>query len=138
LVIKFLFVKQQNKISVNIEDTFNYNLTKAFFNVYPLYQNSEVLSITNTFKLLIARPSFDLGAPSFFYCLIGKDSKILAKNCQKIVESDTFLVSTLNLTSQVLLNGFYNISLEFNDFKKILFLILFINKIFSYYSSFSE
>lgn len=132
ILIKFVLLKKKHKIALTINDVLNYKMTKYFFNLNSNRINHNILKLTNTIQVY-SRPSYKLN-PSMFYCLVEADTKKLLKNCYKIVDTDNFLLSVLNLSKNFMLQGFYNITTEFNEFKKILFFILFLNKVFNTYS----
>ena len=74
---------------------------------------------------------------SFLYCLLGKDLQIILKNAKKLLDFDIFLITILALFNQINNFTIYNINADFNEFKKLLFFILFLNKIVHYYFIYS-
>ena len=133
-IVKFVFFKQFNKMIINIDNFFNYELINFFFKLYPLKNLTLLLSITKTLHLTTPVLGLSSGTPSFFYCLIGQKLELLSKYCHKLINEDVILASLLTLTKNNSQIGFYNIQANFNDFKKFLFLILFLNKIVKHYS----
>ena len=133
-IVKFVFFKQFNKMIINIDNFFNYELINFFFKLYPLKNLTLLVSITKTLHLTTPVLGLSSGTPSFFYCLIGQKLELLSKYCHKLINEDVILASLLTLTKNNSQIGFYNIQANFNDFKKFLFLILFLNKIVKHYS----
>jgi len=134
LVVKFVLIKQFNRMIINFNNSFNYELAQFFFTTYPLKAPSKVVSLTESFQMFNVQSCLQRHESSSFYCLMGQSAQILSKQAQKLVNSDVLLTSILSFQRQVLHKGFYNIQVDFNDFKKFLFLLLFLNKIVKRYT----
>lgn len=134
LLVKYNLLRCRNKIFLNISDSFNYQFLMLFFKQYPLKNRKEFFRISNVLHV------FDLPIEYFctrlFYCLLEVDEKQVLKNCKKIVNSDIYMVSLLHLFQNKYIQGCYNLNTDFTELKKMIFFVLFINKIFSQYSLF--
>jgi hypothetical protein len=133
LLIKFIFSKYRNRIIINLNDAFNYKLMNFFFSLYPLKKQNNFIFLTAKLKIFSLQSWNNTSVFSFLYCLLGKDLKIILKNAKKLMDADIFLLTILALLNQFNNLNCYNINADFNEFKKLLFLILFINKIVHYY-----
>lgn len=133
LLFKFIFSKFRNRIIVNLNDTFNYKLMNFFFSLYPLKKTNKFLFLTPKLNVFSLNSSTHRSSFTFFYCLLGKDLNLILKNAKKLFDLDVFLITILALFNQFNNFGFYNINADFNEFKKLLFFILFLNKLVNYY-----
>lgn len=133
-IVKFVFLKKFNKMIITLNNSFNYELINFFFKLYPLKNLTFLFSITQSLQFTTIPLGLSHKTSSSFYCLIGQKLELLSKYCHKLIDNDVILASLLNLTKNNFQSGFYNIQADFNDFKKFLFLILFLNKIVKHYS----
>ena len=134
LVVKFVFGKEANRMILNFNQSYNYQLANFFFTMYPVNSLGQKVVMMDSFQILKPKSGLESDAKSFFYCLMGQSSKVLVKQAQKLGESDILLTSLLTLQEKILDKGLYNIQVDFNDFKKLMFLLLFLQTLIKKYT----
>ena len=138
-LIKFNFSQQQNKILLTLSNPFHFSLLTYFFKAYPLEKARNFLSFNDNLQILSKESLLSFKSPyKVLHCLVDIPSKKIVKNCEKLINLDVFLFSILNVLKSNFQIGFYNVNIEFTDFKKVMFLILLLNKIFIYFSFFKD
>lgn len=130
-ILKFFIRKQFSKILFQIENNFCLNFIKFFCKYY---------SITNAFFYFLpffrdfkADVSKYIQQKNYFYCFLGSSSPLKKPLLSKIIKNDCYLISQFKLKFNNFESNVYKTKMDILDFKKIIFLIIFFNKIIRYY-----